>query len=44
MGIDMQWEKVIIEGDFLSIIRKCKTKSPDKSLVSAYIHDIHQLL
>ncbi|MBA0562368.1 hypothetical protein Golob_007418, partial [Gossypium lobatum] len=40
----MQWERVIIEGDSLSIIKKCKTKNPDKSLVSAYIHDIHQLL
>ncbi|MBA0637092.1 hypothetical protein Godav_021856, partial [Gossypium davidsonii] len=39
-----EWEKVIIEGDSLSIIRKCKTKSPNKSLVSAYIHDIHQLV
>ncbi|MBA0875507.1 hypothetical protein Goshw_007892 [Gossypium schwendimanii] len=44
IGINMQWEKVIIEGDSLSIIRKCKTKRPDKSLVSAYIHYIHQLL
>ncbi|MBA0614599.1 hypothetical protein Godav_014874 [Gossypium davidsonii] len=39
----MKWESVIIEGDSFSIIRKCKVKSPDKSLVSAYIHDIHQL-
>ncbi|MBA0701532.1 hypothetical protein Goari_027014, partial [Gossypium aridum] len=31
-GIYMQWEKVIIKGDSLSIIRKCKTESPDKSL------------
>ncbi|MBA0755464.1 hypothetical protein Gogos_022198 [Gossypium gossypioides] len=44
IGVHMQWERVIIEGDYLSIIKKCKTKSPDKSLVSAYIHDIHQLL
>ena len=44
IGVNMQWEKVIIEGDSLSIIRKCKTKSPDKSLISAYLHDIHQLL
>ncbi|MBA0859807.1 hypothetical protein Goshw_011035, partial [Gossypium schwendimanii] len=44
IGIDMQWENIIIEGDSLSIIRKCKTKSPDKPLVSAYIHDIHQQL
>lgn len=30
IGIDVQWEKVIIEGVSLSIIRKCKTESPDK--------------
>ena len=41
--IDMKWESVIIEGDSFSFIRKYKGKSPDKSLVSAYIHDIHQL-
>ncbi|MBA0609448.1 hypothetical protein Godav_021497, partial [Gossypium davidsonii] len=37
------WDRVIIEGDSLSIIKKCKVKNPDKSLVSAFIHDIHQL-
>ncbi|MBA0878297.1 hypothetical protein Goshw_004147 [Gossypium schwendimanii] len=37
----MKWESIIIEGDSLSIIRKCKEKSPDKSLVSAFIYDIH---
>ncbi|MBA0819779.1 hypothetical protein Gohar_021597, partial [Gossypium harknessii] len=31
IAIDMHWEKVIIEGDFLSIIKKCKTSIPDKS-------------
>ncbi|MBA0577584.1 hypothetical protein Golob_027330 [Gossypium lobatum] len=40
----MQWDRVIIEGDSLSIIMKCKTKNPDKSLVSEFINDIHQLL
>lgn len=44
IGVYMKWEKVDIEGDSLSIIRKCKAKSPDKSMASAYIHDIHQLL
>ncbi|MBA0701807.1 hypothetical protein Goari_021928, partial [Gossypium aridum] len=44
IDVNMQWEKVIIEGDSLSIIKKCKTRSPDKSLVSAHIHDIYQLL
>ncbi|MBA0576993.1 hypothetical protein Golob_025024, partial [Gossypium lobatum] len=40
----MQWEKIIIEGDSLSIIKKCKSSIPDKSQVCAYIHDIHKLL
>ncbi|MBA0729851.1 hypothetical protein Golax_022988, partial [Gossypium laxum] len=44
IGIDMNWEKVIIEGDSLSIIKKCKTSIPDKSNVCAYIHYIHKLL
>ncbi|MBA0552157.1 hypothetical protein Golob_022994, partial [Gossypium lobatum] len=43
ISVHMQWDRVIIEGDSLSIIKKCKTKIPDKSLVSAFIHDIHQL-
>lgn len=28
----------------MSIIKKCREKRPDKSLVGAYIHDICQLL
>lgn len=44
IGIDMQWPKLIIEGDALSIINKCKVRSKDKSMVRAYIHDIQQLL
>ncbi|MBA0700563.1 hypothetical protein Goari_022722, partial [Gossypium aridum] len=42
-GIGMKWESIIIKGDSLSIIRKYKEKSPDKSLVSVFIYDIHQL-
>ncbi|MFQ6650529.1 hypothetical protein Gotur_022916 [Gossypium turneri] len=44
IGIDMQWSNIIIEGDALSIIKKCKIKSQDKSMIGTYIHDIHQLL
>ncbi|MBA0755496.1 hypothetical protein Gogos_020604 [Gossypium gossypioides] len=40
LGIDMKWENTIIEGDSLSIIKKYKTNSQDKSLIGAYIHDI----
>ncbi|MFQ6648037.1 hypothetical protein Gotur_021851 [Gossypium turneri] len=44
IGIDMQWSNIIIEGDALSITKKCKIKNHDKSMVRAYIQDIHQLL
>ncbi|MBA0655204.1 hypothetical protein Goklo_007711, partial [Gossypium klotzschianum] len=44
IGRDMQWSNIIIEGDALSIIKKCKLKSHDKSRIGAYIQDIHQLL
>ncbi|MBA0827838.1 hypothetical protein Goarm_012583, partial [Gossypium armourianum] len=44
IGMDMQWPNIIIEGDALSIIKKCKTQTNDKSRVGAYIRDIHQLL
>lgn len=30
LGIDMQWPKIIIEGDSLSIIKKCNAKGYDK--------------
>ncbi|MBA0816780.1 hypothetical protein Gohar_001405, partial [Gossypium harknessii] len=44
IDMDMQWPKLIIEGDALSIIKKYKTQTNDKSKVGAYIRDIHQLL
>ncbi|KAK5794638.1 hypothetical protein PVK06_035877 [Gossypium arboreum] len=40
IGIKMKWRETIIEGDSLSIIKKCKAKGYDKSYVGAYIHDI----
>ncbi|MFQ6659999.1 hypothetical protein Gotur_028665 [Gossypium turneri] len=42
--MNMQWPNIIIEGDALSIIKKCKTQANDKSRVEAYIRDIHQVL
>ncbi|PPD98816.1 hypothetical protein GOBAR_DD04153 [Gossypium barbadense] len=44
IGIDMQWAKIIIEGDALSIIKKCKMKSQDRSMIGAFIYDIHQIM
>ncbi|MBA0880329.1 hypothetical protein Goshw_001945 [Gossypium schwendimanii] len=43
LGIDMKWGNVIIEGDSLTIIKKYRIKSQDKSLIGAYIHDIQQI-
>ncbi|KAA3482264.1 reverse transcriptase [Gossypium australe] len=43
LGIDMQWPNLIIEGDALTIIKKCKTKNGDKSKIRAYIQDIHRI-
>ncbi|MBA0868736.1 hypothetical protein Goshw_018230, partial [Gossypium schwendimanii] len=43
IGIDMQWEKIIIEGDALSIIKKCKMKNHGISMIGAFIYDIHQI-
>ncbi|XP_012487873.1 uncharacterized protein LOC105801085 [Gossypium raimondii] len=42
-GKEMKWRKIIIEGDSLSIIKKCRSNIPDKSKMCAYIIDIHKL-
>ncbi|KAG8500865.1 hypothetical protein CXB51_002873 [Gossypium anomalum] len=42
VGVEHQWPKVIIEGDSLTIIKKCRNKSQDRSHIGAYIHDIQQ--
>ncbi|KAA3456600.1 reverse transcriptase [Gossypium australe] len=43
LGIDMQNEDVIIEGDSLTVIKKCRNVSPDRSLIGSYIFYIHQM-
>ncbi|KAA3477308.1 reverse transcriptase [Gossypium australe] len=43
IGLNINQEVVIIEGDSLSIIKKCNKRDFDKSQVSSYIHDIHIL-
>ncbi|KAA3476902.1 reverse transcriptase [Gossypium australe] len=40
IALDMNREEVIIEGDSLSIIKKCNNRDFDKSQVGSYIHDI----
>ncbi|MBA0557397.1 hypothetical protein Golob_014468 [Gossypium lobatum] len=44
IGIEMQWLEIIIEGDSLAIIKKCQSKSQDRSQVGVYIHDIHKII
>lgn len=43
MGKDMGWVDVIIEGDSLSVIKKCQNQPQDCSLIGAYIADIKDL-
>ncbi|KAA3483188.1 reverse transcriptase [Gossypium australe] len=42
LGIDMQKEEVIIEGDSLTVIKKCRNVLPDRSQIGSYIFDIRQ--
>ncbi|KAK5844503.1 hypothetical protein PVK06_000643 [Gossypium arboreum] len=42
IGIKMKGSDIIIEGDSLSVIKKCKTEKQDKSQIGAFIHDIQQ--
>ncbi|KAG8483101.1 hypothetical protein CXB51_022017 [Gossypium anomalum] len=43
IALNMQEKEIIIEGDSLSVIKKCKAKGEDKSQIGVYIHDIQQL-
>ncbi|MBA0788126.1 hypothetical protein Gotri_027952, partial [Gossypium trilobum] len=40
MGLEMKEHKIFIEGDSISVIRKCTSKSRDKSEICSIIHDI----
>lgn len=43
-GVEQEWPKIIIEGDSLTIIKKCISKSQGHSDIGAYIYDIKQKL
>ncbi|KAA3462318.1 reverse transcriptase [Gossypium australe] len=43
IALNINRESVIIEGDSLTIIKKCKQRDFDKSQVGSYIHDIQML-
>ncbi|KAH1097585.1 hypothetical protein J1N35_014506 [Gossypium stocksii] len=40
VGVEKKWRHIIIEGDSLAIIKKCKSNSQDRLLIGAFIHDI----
>lgn len=42
IGIKMKRSDIIIEGDSLSVIKKCKMERHEKSRIGAFIHDIKQ--
>ncbi|KAA3480967.1 reverse transcriptase [Gossypium australe] len=43
LGMDLQTEDVIIEGDSLTVVKKCKNVLMDRSLIVSYIFDIQQM-
>ncbi|KAA3474465.1 Ribonuclease H-like superfamily protein [Gossypium australe] len=44
MGIENMWSDIVVEGFALTVIKKCKNKVQDKSMIEAYISDIHQMI
>ncbi|KAA3458458.1 reverse transcriptase [Gossypium australe] len=43
LRVDMQKKDVIIEGDSLTVVKKCRNVSMDRSLIGSYIFDIQQM-
>ncbi|KAA3469656.1 reverse transcriptase [Gossypium australe] len=43
LGINMQKEDIIVKGDLLTVIKKCRKAALDKSQIGAFINDIHQM-
>ncbi|KAK5818410.1 uncharacterized protein LOC108477907 [Gossypium arboreum] len=43
MGLDLSYQRVVVEGDALSIIKKIQRNENDKSMLSPYIIDIKTL-
>lgn len=43
VGLENGWDRVIVEGDSLSVIKKCQSKSPDRSQIGALISNIQHL-
>ncbi|KAA3456919.1 reverse transcriptase [Gossypium australe] len=43
IALEMGEEEIIIEGDSLSVIKKCRKTDIDKSQISPYIYDIHSM-
>ncbi|KAA3464775.1 reverse transcriptase [Gossypium australe] len=43
IALAMEEEGIIIEGDSLTVIKKCQNTDQDKSQISPYIYDIHSM-
>ncbi|KAA3455898.1 reverse transcriptase [Gossypium australe] len=44
IGVEHGWPKIIIEGDSLTIIKKCQNQDRDRSMLGAYIQDIQMMV
>ena len=40
LGVEMGLREVVIEGDSLTVIKKAKSRSMDRSKIGTFIHDI----
>ncbi|KAA3480599.1 reverse transcriptase [Gossypium australe] len=43
IGVENTWPEVIIKGDSLTVIKKCRNKDQDRSVIGAYILDIKNM-
>ncbi|KAA3464145.1 reverse transcriptase [Gossypium australe] len=43
IGVNHSWPSVIIEGDSLTVIKKCKSREQNRSMISVYIQDIKMM-
>ncbi|KAA3472534.1 glycine, alanine and asparagine-rich protein-like [Gossypium australe] len=44
IAMEKTWSDVIIEGDSLTVIKKCNSRNKDRSMIGAYIMDIKQMV
>ncbi|KAA3474020.1 reverse transcriptase [Gossypium australe] len=44
IGVEHGWPKIIIEGDSLTVIKKCQNQDRDRSMLGAFIQDIQMMV